>query len=160
MTRDKIDELARLANIDLEQHVSLSRESVWIATPDELAAFTALVLEEAAKVCDVTPPQQAAQQEPAGNHVAHLYIGGTCGNELQDWEIYAEQGVVDQLNEAAYKQGKELKLSLYTHPASPLTDEQIDALFDPRNGAMQGLDEIARRFARAIEAAHKIGGAE
>jgi hypothetical protein len=52
MTRDKIDQLAKLANIDLEHHVSLSREPVWIATPDELAAFAALVLEEAAKGCD------------------------------------------------------------------------------------------------------------
>jgi hypothetical protein len=57
MTRDKIALLAKLANIDIEHHVSLSREPVWIATPDELAAFAALVLEEAAKVCDVTPPQ-------------------------------------------------------------------------------------------------------
>jgi hypothetical protein len=52
MTRDKIDQLAKLANIDLEHHVSLSREPVWIATPDELAAFTALVLEEAARACE------------------------------------------------------------------------------------------------------------
>jgi len=52
MTRDKIAQLAKLANIDLEHQVSLSREPVWIATPDELAAFTALVLEEAAMVCE------------------------------------------------------------------------------------------------------------
>lgn len=47
---------------------------------------------------------------------------------------------------------------LYTTPQAPqpLTDEQIEAIFDPRNGAMQGLDEVARRFARAIEAAHGI----
>jgi hypothetical protein len=34
-----------------------------------------------------------------------------------------------------------------------MTDEQIASLFDPRDGAMQGLDEMARRFARRIEAA-------
>jgi len=43
--------LAKLANIDLEYHVSIGRDPVWIATHDELAAFTALVLEEAEKVC-------------------------------------------------------------------------------------------------------------
>jgi hypothetical protein len=52
MTLDKIDQLAKLANIDLEHHVSIGREPVWMATPDELAAFAALVLEEAARVCD------------------------------------------------------------------------------------------------------------
>jgi hypothetical protein len=52
MTRDKIDQLAKLANIDLENHVSLSREPVWIATPDELERFAALLLEEAARCCD------------------------------------------------------------------------------------------------------------
>jgi hypothetical protein len=48
MTRDKIDQLAKLANIDLEYHVSIGRDPVWIATPDELSVFAALVLEEAA----------------------------------------------------------------------------------------------------------------
>lgn len=52
-------------------------------------------------------------------------------------------------------------LAVYTNPAKqakpqPLSDEQIAAIFDPRNGAMQGLDEVARRFARSIEAAHGI----
>lgn len=34
-----------------------------------------------------------------------------------------------------------------------MTDEQIASLFDPRDGATQGLDEMARRFARRIETA-------
>ena len=44
--------LAREANIDLEHHVSIGREPVWLATQDELERFTALVMEECAKVCE------------------------------------------------------------------------------------------------------------
>ena len=51
MTIDVI-RLALVANIDLEHHVSISREPVWIATQDELERFTAMVMEECAKVCD------------------------------------------------------------------------------------------------------------
>ena len=41
--------------------------------------------------------------------------------------------------------------------SKPLSDEQIDALFDMRDGAMVSLAEIGRRFARKIERAHGIG---
>ena len=51
MTIDVI-RLAREANIDLEHHESIGREPVWIATQDELERFTAMVMEECAKVCD------------------------------------------------------------------------------------------------------------
>ena len=51
MTIDVI-QLALEANIDLELHASIGREPVWIATQDELERFTALVMEECAKVCE------------------------------------------------------------------------------------------------------------
>lgn len=46
--------LASEANIDLELHVSIGREPVWIATQDELERFTAMVVEECAKVVSET----------------------------------------------------------------------------------------------------------
>ena len=46
-------QLAKEANIDFEHNVSISREPVWIATQDELERFTALVMEECAKVCEM-----------------------------------------------------------------------------------------------------------
>ena len=58
MTIDVI-RLAREANIDLEHHVSIGRGPVWIATQDELERFTALIMEECAKVCESLPMQQA-----------------------------------------------------------------------------------------------------
>ena len=58
MTIDVI-QLALEANIDLELHASIGREPVWIATQDELERFAALVMEEAAKVCENLPMQQA-----------------------------------------------------------------------------------------------------
>jgi hypothetical protein len=48
MTIDVI-QLASEANIDLELHMSIGREPVWIATQDELERFTALAMEECAK---------------------------------------------------------------------------------------------------------------
>lgn len=51
MTIDVI-QLASEANIDLELHMSIGREPVWIATQDELERFTAMVVEECAKVCE------------------------------------------------------------------------------------------------------------
>lgn len=51
MTIDVI-RLAREANIDLEHHESIGREPVWIATQDELERFTAMVVEECAKLFD------------------------------------------------------------------------------------------------------------
>lgn len=44
--------LAYEANIDLEYHASIGREPVWIATQDELERFTAMVMEECAKLCE------------------------------------------------------------------------------------------------------------
>ncbi len=60
--------------------------------------------------------------KPQGEPVAHLYVGGDYGDELQDWEIDAEQGMCDKLNEQYY--GNPQKLPLYTHPPQqrrPLT---------------------------------------
>jgi len=61
MTRDKIDQLAKLANIDLEHHVSIGRDPVWIATPDELAAFAALVAAAERENCAISCEVHAAR---------------------------------------------------------------------------------------------------
>lgn len=66
MTIDVI-QLALEANIDLELHASIGREPVWIATQDELERFTALVMEEDAKVCD----ENAKRSERINNRLAH-----------------------------------------------------------------------------------------
>lgn len=58
---------ALVANIDLEHHVSISREPVWIATHDELERFTALVMEECAKVAD---------------EISNKYVSGYYGQEV------------------------------------------------------------------------------
>ena len=109
--------------------------------------------------CSSFAATTSTQQEPAGEPVAHLYIGGSYGNELQDWEIDSEQGGLDRLNEDAYKQGKELKLPLYTRPAVPLTDEQIIKWIESGEYNVTTNDWASHiAFARAIEAAHKVGG--
>ena len=46
--------------------------------------------------------------------VAHIYVGGIYGNELQDWEIEPEHGLCEKLNEDAYRRSEELTLPLYT----------------------------------------------
>src|SRR5574337_1176589 len=48
----------------------------------------------------------------AAQPVAWLYVGGTYGGELEEWEIEAEQPACDRLNEAS--NGVETKLPLYT----------------------------------------------
>lgn len=58
--------------------------------------------------------------------------------------------------EAAPKATKATKAEPVQPERAPLSDEQIDAIFDPRDGAMQGLQEMARRFARKIERHHGI----
>jgi hypothetical protein len=55
MTRDKIQQLARDAGA--YETVTGSREPIIIFNLVELERFTSLLLEEAAKTCDVTPPQ-------------------------------------------------------------------------------------------------------
>lgn len=79
------------------------------------------------------PCPDCSQQAPVaqGEPVAHLYIGGIYGEELQEWEIEAEQAVIDRMNEDAYKQGKELVLDLFAHQqqaSEPMTVEQIAEL--------------------------------
>ena len=55
-----------------------------------------------------TPP--AVVGEPIG----YLYCGGSYGDELQDWEIVADQHQCDKLNEHYGALGKEAKLPIYT----------------------------------------------
>ena len=68
--------------------------------------------------------------------IGYLYCGGSYGDELEDWEIVADQHQCDKLNEHHGALGKEAKLPIYTTPqptqpqavAVPLTDEQIRAM--------------------------------
>ena len=67
--------LAKEANIDLELHASIGREPVWIATQDELERFTAMVVEECAKVCDALKDDEtqfnaAVEKQLKGNDEA------------------------------------------------------------------------------------------
>jgi hypothetical protein len=60
---------------------------------------------------------------------------------------------------AEHDNGDHLKyIPLYTRPAGALSDEQIKQVFDNLPSAHEKAWFI--RYARAIEAAHKIGGAE
>ncbi len=97
-----------------------------------------------------------AEPGPADEPFAYLLAGGMWGDELQDWEIDPVQSSCNKINEAAYADGKELKLPLYTRPQrrEPLTDERIHNL-DPLPHVMFDAHRI--EFARAIESAHGIG---
>lgn len=105
-----------------------------------------------------TPPAEA------GEPIGYLYCGGSYGDELEDWEIVADQHQCDKLNEHHGSLGKEARLPLYATPqptqaqagAVPLTDEQIERewqfLHDEEGNHPDHSD-----FARAIESAHGIG---
>jgi hypothetical protein len=106
-------------------------------------------------------PQASAAHEAkqTAEPVAHLFVGGSYGDELEDWELDPENGVCDKLNEAAYAKGKKDVIPLYTHPQpakrEPLSDEQIESILQAEISADPG-DGCASRFARAVEAAHGI----
>lgn len=101
----------------------------------------------------------------AGEPIGYLYCGGSYGDELQDWEIVADQHQCDKLNEHHGALGKEAKLPLYTTPQptqtvqpagrEPLTDEQIKGLIE--EGVFFG---NCKEIVRAIEAAHGIKGGQ
>jgi hypothetical protein len=56
-----------------------------------------------------------AQKTPA-KPVAHLYVGGIYGDEFQDWDLVAERGLCDLLNEQHFANGKEARIPLYASP--------------------------------------------
>ena len=101
----------------------------------------------------------------AGEPIGYLYCGGSYGDELQDWEIVADQHQCDKLNEHHGALGKEAKLPLYTTPqptqaqagAVPLTDEQLAEIMRETWGCASIAPRHAIGFARAIERAHGIG---
>ena len=98
-----------------------------------------------------TNPQPAVHGEPVG-WVAKSGHG-----------TYFRETITDDLKSLSFAGRPYWRPVSYTHPQPervPLTDEQIGAIFDPRNGASQGVSEVARRFARAIEAAHGIQGGQ
>ncbi|MBK8105985.1 MAG: hypothetical protein IPK42_10590 [Betaproteobacteria bacterium] len=122
--------------------------------------------------------------EPQGEPVAHLYVGRDYGEELQDWEIDAEQGMCDKLNEQYYCNPQ--KLPLYTHPPQqpmrcpddggecgavgycrpepqqrkPLSDEHVRQIVveASTSWAFKRDGSTSMRIARAIECAHGITG--
>lgn len=54
---------------------------------------------------------------PAGvEPIGYLYCGGSYGDELEDWEIVADQHQCDKLNEHHGALGKEARLPIYTTP--------------------------------------------
>jgi hypothetical protein len=85
--------------------------------------------------------QPAAQQEPAGEPVAVFREDGDIGH------IYLMPHQRSMLEDGD---------KLYTRPAVPLTDEQIEALFKGVDSEDKGRFSIVRGFARAVEAAHGI----
>jgi hypothetical protein len=79
--------------------------------------------------CEVEPRWNGTVQEKCAELLAHRYAGKPC------YEVR----------------------SLYTRPAVPLTVEKIRQLLDDVDEGQEGAEMIIA-FARAIEAAHKIGG--
>jgi len=101
-------------------------------------------------------PLYAAPQ-PQGEPVAHLCCGGIYGNELDDWEIVAEQGVCDRINEAQAGAGTHIPLFAAPQQRQPLSDEQIDDIWNEYVvGLSIPLHERFKSACRAVEAAHGI----
>lgn len=97
--------------------------------------------------------------------IGYLYCGGADGDELEDWEIVADQHQCDKLNEHHGALGKEARLPIYTTPqptqaqargAVPLTDEQLAEMMRDTWGCASIAPRHALEFARAIERAHGI----
>ena len=98
--------------------------------------------------------QPAVQQDPAGEPVAFV----------KSLDVPAGSFVTDlkYCSGAEHDSGEHLKyIPLYTRPAVPLTDEFLLSLWSGSDSPrpVLGKNKVLA-FARAIEAAHKIGGAE
>jgi len=90
--------------------------------------------------------QPAVQQDPAGEPVGVVVA--------TRWNA---DGVTTR-HAASFRDSAAIKAGdlLYTRPAVPLTDEQIEALFKGVDSEDKGRFSIVRGFARAVEAAHGI----
>ena len=112
-------------------------------------------VEGAAAILREALAQPAAQPtEPAGEPYAWHYRnkGGSSVLHLQPGtRLDADMQAAKDFPQAHFI------TPLFTRPAVPLSDEQIDATA-ARFWSEDGIDPVP--FARAIEAAHKIGGAE
>jgi hypothetical protein len=113
-------------------------------------------------------PQPAAQQtERAGEPVAWAVYWGV--GSMRRHSVHFEIETAKQASSEIKSNPSEIR-PLYTRPAVPLSDEQIKALLvdkgyrstDDHRMKNHAEWEWSRRIgiARAIEAAHKIGGAE
>lgn len=97
---------------------------------------------------------QAATKPAAPEPVAVLYVGREWGQELQDWEIEANQKVCERLNEQHV--GNPTTLSLYTHPDERvvLLESALKRILDEPNNTMsdgKALKEIIRIARAALE---------
>jgi hypothetical protein len=102
--------------------------------------------------------QPAAQQEPAGKPYAWHYQnkGGSSVLHLQPSKrLDADMQAAKDFPQAHFI------TALFTRPAVPLSDEQIIKWVESGEYNVTTNDWASHiAFARAIEAAHKIGGAE
>ena len=97
----------------------------------------------------------------AGDPIGYLYCGGSCGDELEDWEIVADQHQCDKLNEHHGSLGKEAKLPLYATPqptqaqagAVPMSHEDAKALV-----LKYGIDPL--HLVLQVERHHRITGGQ
>lgn len=101
MTRDDILRMAREAGIDVK--------AAFPRNPDVLTRFAQLAV-------DAAQPAAGPDAQP----VAFLHVGGVYGDELEEWELEAEQVLCDELNEKHIN--KPTALPLYLHP--PAADVQ------------------------------------
>jgi len=68
----------------------------------------------------------AAAPAPDVQPVAWLHVGGVYREEPDEWELEAEQGLCDELNDSHIN--KPTALPLYTHPPAADVRELVDAL--------------------------------
>ena len=92
---------------------------------------------------DPTDPSPHERRDiDAAQPVAWLYVGGTYGGELEEWEIDAVQAACDRLNEAS--NGVETKLPLYT------ADQMRDAVAAEREDSERERDYLLWRMREII----------
>jgi hypothetical protein len=109
MNRDDVLRMAREAGIDVK--ASFPRN------PDVLTRFAQLAV-------DAAQPATGPDAQP----VAFLHVGGVYGDELEEWELEAEQVLCDELNEKHIN--KPTALPLYTHPPAADVADLVEALRD------------------------------
>jgi hypothetical protein len=122
-----------------------------ILSYDDNADLRLLIAEKGYVKEPLYKSQPAAQQEPAGKPDA--WINAQALKELRKPEM--------TWMPAWNRQSEANPIALYTRPAVPLTDEFLLSLWSGSDSPrpVLGKNKVLA-FARAIEAAHKIGGAE